>query len=67
MDELLLCSIEDEYGNNCLVKYKFENGNFVKYVEKEKAHENSIYSFVELKDGTIASGGKDKLIKLWCD
>ena len=67
LDDLLLCSIEDKSGNNCLVKYRYESGNLIKAVEKEKAHENSIYSFVELKDGIIASGGKDYLIKLWSD
>ena len=67
LDDLLLCSIEDKSGNNCLVKYRYESGNLIKTVEKEKAHENIIYSFVELKDGIIASGGKDSLIKLWSD
>ena len=67
LDDLLLCSIEDKSGNNSLVKYRYESGNLIKTVEKEKAHENIIYSFVELKDGIIASGGKDSLIKLWSD
>ena len=67
LDYLLLCSIEDKSGNNSLVKYRYESGNLIKTVEKEKAHENIIYSFVELKDGIIASGGKDSLIKLWSD
>ena len=36
-------------------------------IEKEKVHDSNIYSCVELYDGTIASGGGDTLIKLWCD
>ena len=60
-----LCSIIDENWNNSLVKYKFEKENLMKFFEKEKAHDSNIFSCVELNDGTIASGGSDKLIKLW--
>ena len=67
LDGLFLCSIIDEKGNNCLVKYKYEEQDLKKVVEKEKAHDNNIYSCVELNDGKIASGGKDCLIKLWED
>jgi len=49
------------------VKYKYEEQDLKKVVEKEKVHDNYIYSCVELNDGTIASGGKDCLIKLWED
>ena len=67
LDGLFLCSIIDEKGNNCLVKYKYEEEDLKKVVEKEKAHDYYIYSCVELNDGTIASGGEDNLIKLWED
>ena len=67
LDRLFLCSIINEKRNNCLVKYKYEQQNLIKIFEKEKAHDDYIYSCVELNDGTIASGGKDKLIKLWED
>ena len=67
LDGLFLCSIIDEKGNHSLVKYKYEQQNLIKIAEKEKAHDNLIYSCVELNDGTIASGGEDKLIKLWED
>ena len=67
LDGLFLCSIIDEKGNNSLVKYKYEEQDLKKVVEKEKAHDNYIYSCVELNDGTIASGGNDNLIKLWGD
>ena len=68
LNGLFLCSIEDENGNSCLVKYQYENKNLKKIFEKEKAHNNYIYSCVELNDGTIASGGYgDGSIKLWKD
>ncbi len=70
LDGLFLCSIEDENGNSCLVKYQYEkeNKNLKKIFEKEKAHNNYIYSCVQLNDGTIASGGYGEgSIKLWKD
>ena len=67
LDNLILCSIYNEKGNNCLVKYKYEEQNFKKVVEKENAHDSWIFSCVELNDGIIASGGFDKFIKLWKD
>ena len=67
LDGLLLCSIFDIKDNNCLVKYKYEEQNLKIIVENIKAHECYIWSCVELNDGTVASGGNDKLIKLWRD
>ena len=67
LDGLFLCSIVDEKGNDSLVKYKYEEEDLKKIIVKEKAHDSNIYSCVELNDGTIASGGYDKLIKLWKD
>ena len=49
------------------MKYKYEEQDLKKVVEKEKAHDGDIYSCVELNDGIIASGGDDCLIKLWED
>ena len=65
LNGLFLCSIVDDKGNHSLVKYIYEEQNLKKIVEKEKAHDNNIYSCIELNNGIIASGGKDKLIKLW--
>ena len=65
LDGLLLCSIKNENGNYSIVKYKYENEDMKKIIEKEKVHESDIYTCIELNDGTIASGGSDKLIKLW--
>ena len=69
LDGLFLCSIIDEKWNPCLVKYKYEEQNLKKICEKEKAHDSSILSCVELNDGTIASGGcgDGYSIKLWQD
>jgi len=65
LNGLFLCSIQNENGNYSLVKYKYDNQNLNKIIEKEKAHEKEIYTCVELNDGTVASGGEDNLIKLW--
>ena len=65
LDGLFLCSIVDENENYSLVKYKFEEQNLIKVVEKQNAHDQLIYSCIELNDGIIASGGKDSLLKLW--
>ena len=39
------------------MKYRYEKQNLKKIIEKEKAHDSNIYSYVELNDGTIASEG----------
>ena len=36
-------------------------------MEKKSAHFNNILSCVELSNGIIASGGDDRLIKLWSE
>jgi len=39
-----------------------------KIIEKEKVHESQITTCIEFNGGKIvASGGNDKLIKLWSD
>ena len=45
------------------MKYKYENEEMKKIVEKEKAHESYIYTCIELRDGTVVSGANDNLIK----
>ena len=64
-DGLFLSSITNENGNCAIVKYKYENQNLKKIIEKEKIHEGRILTCFELNDRIIASGGEDKLIKLW--
>ena len=65
LDGLFLCSIINENGNCALAKYKYENQDMKKIVEREKIHSNNIYTCIELNDGTVATGSDDKLIKLW--
>ena len=64
-DGLFLCSIINENGNHAIVKYKYENEEMKKIIEKEKIHESYISTCIELKDGTVVSGSADNLIKLW--
>ena len=64
MDDLILCSIDHD-GKHNLVKYKFKDGNFNEITEKVKAHNKNIHSCVEINEEFVASGGEDKLIKLW--
>ena len=65
-DGLFLCSIKNENGNCAIAKYKYENQDFKKIIEKEKVHQGQINICIKLNDGTIASGGNDDyLIKLW--
>ena len=64
LDGLILCSIA-EYNNHSLVKYKYENQNLIKVFEKVNAHNNYIWSCIELNNGIIVSGGADNYIKLW--
>ena len=68
IDGLFLCSTINENGNNAIAKYKYENGNMNKIIEKEKIHEGTIYTCIEFNEGKIvATGSEDKLIKLWSD
>ena len=67
-DGLFLCSIINENGNHAIAKYKYENENMNKIIEKEKVHESAINTCIEFNNGKIvASGSGDKLIKLWSD
>ena len=65
LDGTIICGIEDENENDLLIKYYFDGNNLKKVYEKESAHYGHILTLVELKNGTIASGGKDGIIKLW--
>ena len=64
-DNLILCSIINQEGNYCLTIYKYGEYNLIKIYEKVNAHEQYIYSCIELNDGIIVSGGYDHLIKFW--
>ena len=64
-DGLFLYSIKNEKSIYAIVKYKYENEDMKKVVERERVHDGSIYTCIKLNDGTVASGGGDSLIKLW--
>ena len=67
-DGLFLCSIINENGNHAIAKYKYDNENMVKIVEKEKIHGSDIYTCIEFDGGKIvATGSGDYLIELWSD
>ena len=66
-NNLILCSIVDEIGYHCIVIYNFEENYLYKIMEKKSAHFNNILSCVDLPNGIIASGGDDRLIKLWSE
>ena len=62
-----LCSIYNENGKYCLIKYKYEKQTLIKIIEKVEAHNNKIYTCIELNNGIIVSGGEDGVINLWSD
>ena len=66
LDGLFLCCIIDENKNNSIVKYKYENQNFIKMFQSEK-NEKIIYSCVELNKGIFALAGNNTIIKLMKD
>ena len=43
-DGLFLCSIINENVNHAIAKYKYENENMNKIIEKEKVHTSYIYT-----------------------
>ena len=47
------------------MKYKYENQDMKKIIEREKIHKSHINTCIELNDRIVASGSYDKLIKLW--
>ena len=65
IDNLFAFGVSDLNNKNSIVKYKYENGDFKLMFIKECAHNSSIWSIVELNDGTIVTGSADKTIKVW--
>ena len=43
----------------------YRNDNYECIQEIKDAHNDYIYGFIELKDGSIASFSKDETIKIW--
>ena len=48
-----------------LLSINMKKTNLNKINEKEKSHDNAIYSCIGLNNGIVASGGVDCLINLW--
>ena len=48
-----------------LLSVNMKKTNLNKISEKEKSHDNAIYSCIGLNNGIVASGGVDCLIKFW--
>ena len=46
-------------------KQKIEEDNLILISKKENAHNNSIYTLLNIGNGHIASGSFDKSIKIW--
>ena len=53
----------DSYG--IIREWKIEKDNLILISQKENAHNDEIYTLINIGDGHIASGSKDKLIKIW--
>ena len=60
-DGLILCSIKNENGNCALVKYKYENENINKIIEKEKIHEGNILTCIELNINFSNKNNNEKI------
>ena len=53
-------------GSNGIIKqWKIEDDKLNLISQKEKAHSDDICVLVKIRDGHIASGSYDKLIKIW--
>ena len=46
-------------------EWKIEEDNLILISKKENAHNNSIYTLINIGNGHIASGSRDYSIKIW--
>ena len=51
--------------NGIIREWKIEGNNLILISIKENAHNDFIWSLINIGDGHIASGSDDKLIKIW--
>ena len=51
--------------NGIIRQWKIEGNNLILISIKENAHNDFIYSLINIGDGRIASGSWDKSIKIW--
>ena len=47
--------------------YEYENENLKLVDKKENEYDDFIFSCIQMDDGTIITGERDNLIKLWDD
>ena len=52
-------------GKGIIRQWKIVENNLILKSIKENAHNNIIYSLINIGDGKIASGSFDKSIKIW--
>ena len=51
--------------NGAIRQWKIEGNNLILISQKENAHNDEIFSLINIGDGHIASGSSDKSIKIW--
>ena len=51
--------------NSKIREWKIERDNLILISKKEKAHNDSIFTLLNIGNGYIASGSCDELIKIW--
>ena len=52
-------------GKGTIRQWKIEGDKLTLFSIKENAHNNIIYSLINIEDGHVASGSFDKSIKIW--
>ena len=52
-------------GDKIIRQWRIEGDNVILISKKEKAHDDRIYVLLNLGNGHIASGSRDKTIKIW--
>ena len=55
LDGNILCTIFNGNKNNHIIKFKYEQANLTKLLEKRKAHNNPIFNCIQLNNGIIVS------------
>ena len=48
-----------------LREWRIEGDNLILISKKEKAHNDEIYTLINMENGYIASGSRDNSIKMW--
>ena len=51
--------------NGIISQWRVEGDNLILFSQKENAHKLEINYLINIGDGHIASGSRDKLIKIW--